>query len=64
MLLAPRHAEVNDIVCVLLGRPTPFALRRKENGQYRLIGECYVHGLMAGESMNMTDIPIEGFTLD
>lgn len=63
MLLAPATAEIGDVVCVLLGRRVPFAVRREEDGHYRLIGECYVHGLMDGEAMAMDDIEVQDFVL-
>jgi hypothetical protein len=51
--LGLRHMalEVGDIVCVLLGGNLPFALRRRENDEYRLVVESYVHGLMDGNAM-------------
>jgi hypothetical protein len=46
MGLAPAGARKGDSVCVLLGGNIPFILRR--NGPYyRMIGQSYVHGIMA-----------------
>jgi Heterokaryon incompatibility protein (HET) len=52
--IGPGIVEIGDYVCVLLGSDVPYILRYKPNsgyasGGYRLIGECYVHGVMRGE---------------
>ncbi|KAG8530270.1 uncharacterized protein KY384_004771 [Bacidia gigantensis] len=51
-VLGPKVAEPGDIVCVLFGGKLPFCLRPLGD-QYLLVGECYVHGLMNGEAMDM-----------
>ena len=43
-----------DIVCVLYGGKMPFVLR-PWGGHFLLVGECYVHGLMKGEAMEMLE---------
>jgi hypothetical protein len=68
--LAPRGARENDIVCIFFGCSVPVVLRksRKHREMYEFIGECYVHGMMDGESLH-PDIPpypykdMKGFTL-
>jgi hypothetical protein len=52
LVLGPRDARVNDLVCVLLGGQVPFVLRL-ESGTFRLLGEGYVHGIMDGEAMGI-----------
>ena len=43
-----------DVLCVLFGGDVPYILRPTEiEGQYLLIGECYVEELMGGEAMEM-----------
>jgi hypothetical protein len=43
-----------DIVCILFGGNTPYILRPTQvEGQYLLIGECYVEELMKGQAMDM-----------
>ena len=49
--LAPKTTKVGDIVCVLLGSSTPMVLRATEDGHYKVVGQCYVHGLMYGEAL-------------
>lgn len=51
MGLGPGDAEAGDVVCVVRGSNMPVVLRPvagKEN-VYRLLGDCYVHGIMDGE---------------
>lgn len=42
--------QVGDNINVLYGGQWPFALRN-QGGEYRLIGVCYVHGIMDGEAV-------------
>lgn len=51
-ILGPEIMEVGDVICVLLGGKIPFCLRPRGN-HYFLVGECYVHGLMDGEAVEM-----------
>ncbi|PVH74918.1 hypothetical protein DL98DRAFT_18237 [Cadophora sp. DSE1049] len=53
--MVPWDAEPEDIIVVFLGAQAPFALRKSaKHGQqfYKLIGECYVHGIMDGEVLD------------
>lgn len=49
--LIPDDAQTGDVVCVLLGGPTPYVLRPVGDGDYILVGECYVYGLMNGQAL-------------
>lgn len=51
--LGTRSLGVGDEVWVLGGAETPVLLRKNADGQYRLIGECYVHGIMHGEATDL-----------
>lgn len=51
-VLGPKVTQPGDIVCVLFGGKLPFCLRPLGD-RYLLVGECYVHGLMNGEAMEM-----------
>jgi hypothetical protein len=42
--------ENDDLVCVLFGAKMPFILR-PIGKRYRLVGECYFHGIMLGEAL-------------
>ncbi|KIW45228.1 uncharacterized protein PV06_03630 [Exophiala oligosperma] len=64
-VLGPEVMEETDIICVLFGGKMPFCLR-PWNSHYLLVGECYVHGLMDGEAMEMLRqglIPQETFEI-
>jgi hypothetical protein len=50
--LGPSLLEKNDCLCVIFGCMVPFILRG-DGGQYRLIGESYLHGVMKGEAIEM-----------
>jgi hypothetical protein len=47
--LAPAHLQPGDAICILYGATVPFVLRELPDGQYQLIGEAYVRGIMDGE---------------
>lgn len=50
----PDGLYVGDIVAVLFGSDTPFILREVGNqGHYKLIGGCYVSGIMHSEALDM-----------
>lgn len=58
--LVPRQARQGDRVCVLVGCHVPFVVREEADGgpeerRFRLVGECYVHGVMDGEVMEEED---------
>ncbi|KAH4056621.1 hypothetical protein HBH64_235610 [Parastagonospora nodorum] len=49
--IGPDHMEPNDVIAVLFGGKFPLVLRPKENGRWRFIGLCYIHGYMKGEAL-------------
>jgi hypothetical protein len=63
---APREAEEGDCIFVFLGATVPFVLRPVGLGRYKLVGACYVHGIMDGEtiiSLNSGEYKLENITL-
>lgn len=44
--------EVGDVIAVFYGGNYPFILREQDNGQYRIIGDCYLEQFMDGEAMS------------
>ena len=50
--LGPRVLRKDDLCCILFGARVPFILRKVKK-HYLLVGECYVHGIMRGEAVNM-----------
>jgi hypothetical protein len=70
LALGPEHAKKRDSICILHGCSVPVLLRKVDEGgngsngvQYRLIGECYVDGVMNGEAFDVKDRKMEHFTL-
>lgn len=52
----PYDAEKKDLVVMLEGFSTPFVLRKTSTeGEYQLVGDCYVHGVMDGELLRNAD---------
>ena len=53
--LAPKAAKLGDDICVILGCESLMCLRYKSSykssRQYQIVGECYLHGFMQGESL-------------
>jgi hypothetical protein len=47
----------SDIVCIINGVVTPFILREyamvETTGARSLVGDCYIHGLMDGEGLEL-----------
>ncbi|KAF2181337.1 hypothetical protein K469DRAFT_589960, partial [Zopfia rhizophila CBS 207.26] len=64
MGLGPRNAREGDLICCFYGGPMLYVLRRTEDAEesYRIIGDCYVHGLMNGESLKW-DVPRQHFRI-
>lgn len=46
-----RSLSQSDQIVVVYGCPLPLVVRRRKDRAYRLIGPCYVHGMMKGEAM-------------
>ena len=64
MGLFPRGTQAGDRICVFLGGPVLFVLRpHKPSKSYQLIGECYVHGIMDGEILEVPGIESEEITI-
>ncbi|KAK4465876.1 HET-domain-containing protein [Cladorrhinum samala] len=63
MGLGPMNMKVGDAVAVLIGGETPFIIREgKARNRYRMLEQCYVHGIMDGEALpgrEFEDIRIE-----
>ncbi len=58
----PLLAEPGDAIFIPLGSAVPFILRPSVDG-YKLVGECYVHGLMKGEALKMESFSVQDVTL-
>jgi hypothetical protein len=60
--IVPALSHVGDTVAVMKGGCVPFVLR-EDNEKWRLIGECYVHGIMKGEGLGQPGIKKKTFCL-
>ncbi|KAJ8120483.1 hypothetical protein ONZ43_g2817 [Nemania bipapillata] len=49
LALVPHGTEIGDEVALLAGGKSPFVLRRDDDEKWKLIGDCYIEGLMHGE---------------
>jgi hypothetical protein len=58
----PKTSRHGDIICVLFGGEVPYVLRPTGTGRYLVVGECYLHGIMNGESLSY-DTEIREFQL-
>lgn len=52
LCLAPGETEPGDHICVLLGGHVLYVLR-PAGESFHLVGECYVHGFMDGQAMDL-----------
>lgn len=49
--LAPKATKPGDVICVLLGLQNQVVLRPMDDGRYKVVGGCFVHGLGFGEAV-------------
>jgi len=59
----PRSLRPGDEVWILHRAGLPFVLRPQPNGNFRLIGEAFVYGVMHGEALQM-DQPRQHITIE
>jgi len=46
-------ARSGDIICVSDEATVPYVLRTQGDGSYKLVGECYLYGVMEGQVLRM-----------
>jgi hypothetical protein len=44
--MVPSSTQVGDTICAFLGTDTPFVIHDRGEGNWQLIGECYIHSMM------------------
>ncbi|KAL8870671.1 MAG: hypothetical protein Q9174_003335 [Haloplaca sp. 1 TL-2023] len=49
--LGPKKATVGDRVSSVLGCNSPLVLRPDDGGNFTVVGECYLHGMMTNEAL-------------
>jgi hypothetical protein len=59
--LSAGSVKAGDEMCVLFGSLVPIVLRR-EGRSWRVVGECYVHGIMDGEVLKL-GLPVTNFKI-
>ncbi|TVY84305.1 Heterokaryon incompatibility protein 6 OR allele [Lachnellula suecica] len=47
--IGPQSLKKDDEVWIIAGADVPMVLRPRGEGEWSLVGECYVHGIMDGE---------------
>ena len=52
----PSEVEPGDSVVIIHGFNLPMAIRKVQDGTYRFLGPCYVHGFMDGEAFDMASL--------
>lgn len=57
MGVGPQCLQIGDKVCVLANGNVPFVLRSvgESEEEWRLVGECYLHGIMDGEAVEKNE---------
>ncbi|EQB44486.1 hypothetical protein CGLO_16777 [Colletotrichum gloeosporioides Cg-14] len=62
MATLPWNAEIEDYIVLLEGFRTPFVLRKSKSEseaghieEYKVVGDCYVHGVMDGELLHWAE---------
>ncbi|KAJ4347159.1 uncharacterized protein N0V89_011097 [Didymosphaeria variabile] len=61
--LAPSLAMKGDLIAVFAHAALPYIIRPVSEGDYKLIGHCYVHGIMNGEAFETLSLPITEINL-
>lgn len=56
MAWVPRDTRLGDSICFLAGCSIPFVVR-PVGSRFRLLGDCYLHGMMSDESITITSAP-------
>jgi Heterokaryon incompatibility protein (HET) len=59
----PQNAQIGDIICYFLGGKVLYLLRPGHEANYTFIGECYLHGLMHGEALDIVGLKSQDFSL-
>ena len=54
--VVPKASLVEDRICIFYGCKTPFVIHPEGDGRYRLVGPCFVHGMMGGEGMKIREL--------
>jgi len=58
----PALTRVEDQVWLLHGARAPYVLRPLGDGEYEVVGEAYVHGIMQGEALKNKKVVCRNIT--
>jgi Heterokaryon incompatibility protein (HET) len=61
---APLHAARGDLVVIFDGAKVPHVIRPTHRGTYKLLGDCYIDGLMLGEIEIVKSLKSEEIALE
>ncbi|CAK1365397.1 unnamed protein product [Cercospora beticola] len=50
--IGPKDMDEHDLIVVIFGSSVPLVLRDAGRGRYKLLGGCYVYGIMKGEAVH------------
>lgn len=59
----PQNAQIGDVACYFLGGNVLYLLRPNIQGRFVFIGECYLHGLMHGEALELSSLSLQDFNI-
>lgn len=64
LVSGPAATQAGDKVCIIAGAKVPFIFRRNDGDEgYRLVGECFVYGLMGGEVSRVEGLKFDDMEL-
>jgi hypothetical protein len=63
--VVPNMAQVSETVAIFKGGRVPFILQKimGRPQAFRLVGECYIHGIMDGEGLSLQGVVESEFRL-
>jgi hypothetical protein len=53
LCIGPLSSEKDDEIWIIGGAPEPYLLRKLSTGEYSVVGQVYIHGIMDGELADM-----------
>lgn len=62
-LTPPTHCERGDALAIVHGSPIPLLLRRKTDGTFTVVGQCYLEDAMYGEAVTWNEDEADIFAL-
>jgi hypothetical protein len=60
--IVPATSQAGDYVCIFSACHIPFILH-PINSSHKLVGQCYIHGIMWGEALQRSDFHLQELSL-